>query len=256
MSAEADRGPCDRFYLLRDDRKLSLLLWNNDEPTEQVAKKYCSISRRKIPTEQFAGGNFNPEKWEKRGLKRSQWPDKTLILSPDEIITQFRNKRWGLAVCMVITWGGIWRTPSVFWKPGWASIEEILSACADEIRTSKSIEKAWSMLTGGADEQLGWTDVMASKSLHFLCRSVGFERNPPVPIDGKIIVGRVWKEFRNHAGKESPMPWRQGGYPFDAYKRYMSAVRIWAHQKKWTTTQVDAGRGDDLFQVFKADQLS
>ncbi len=219
---------------------MSRLLWKNDEITEQVAKEYSPISRRKTPAEQFEGFNFHPETWEKHGLKRSQWSDKPLVSSPNEIITQFRIKRWTLALCMLIQWGGMWRNPSAIWKPGRASIEDVLRACADEIRASKSIEKAWSRLTGGAEDQLGWSDVMASKTLHFLCRSLGFEQNPPVPIDGKIIVKKVWPDFRKRAGEPSPSPWRQGGYPFDAYNRYMTAVRVWASQKKWTTTQVEA----------------
>jgi len=216
------------------------LLWKNDELTERVAKEYSPIDRRKTHAAQFGGCNFHPKNWEKHVAQPSQWPDEPLCLSPDEIITQFRNNRYTQAIAMVVSWGGMQRTAATIWTRDPARIEAVLRGCAKKIRASKSIKSAWSMLAGSAENQLGWSDVMASKTLHFLCRSIGFEQNPPVPIDGKIIVKKVWPDFWKHKGELSPDRWRQNGYPFDAYNRYMTAIQNWANQKQWTTTQVEA----------------
>ncbi len=216
------------------------LLWNNDELTEQVAKQYNPIGRYKIPSAQFDGCNFHSAVWDKYVTQPSKWPKEPFRSSPDQIIIQFRNNRYTQAIAMVASWGNMWRTNQAIWNRDAPHIEVVIRDCINKIRTSKSIESAWTSLTGRAEVQLGWSDVMASKTLNFLCRSIGFEQNPPVPIDGKIIIKNVWPDFRRHAGQLTPKPWRQKGHPFNACNRYMAAMQIWSSQKKRTTAHVEA----------------
>ncbi len=118
-------------------------------------------------------------------------------------------------------------------------IERTLGACVKSIQESHSIELSWHVLTGTEEQQLGWSAVMASKAFHFLCRSLGYNHNPPVPIDGAVIRERLWPLFRysmssgHHLGN-----WE--GDQFDAYCRYMTAIRTWADQRHWTTVQMEA----------------
>jgi hypothetical protein len=114
-----------------------------------------------------------------------------------------------------------------------------LEKCANSILASTSITPSWEILTGGTNGQLGWTAVMASKALHFLCRSLGFERNPPVAIDGERIRDHVWPAFRDCLPVlNRPSDWE--GNTFEAYYRYMTAIRTWANHKGWSTTQVES----------------
>jgi hypothetical protein len=223
------------------------LQWKTDKRTEQAAMKYCPIDRD-TPAEQFSGRNFHAANWEHRVTRPSQWPDGPLRSSPNQIIQQFRKNRHTQAIAMVVSWGTMWRQPDAIWKGRSAEyLEKFLRECADRIRTTNSIESAWSALTGRGQDQLGWSDVMTSKTLHFLCRSLGFEHNPPVAIDGAVVVQKVWPDFRMYSGVLFQDGWREGGNPFEAYNRYMTAIRTWADHKNWTTTQVEA----TIFSHFK-----
>lgn len=107
------------------------------------------------------------------------------------------------------------------------------------IRESLSIEDSWGMLTGRKPGQLGWSSVMASKTLTFLCRSLGFEQNPPVPIDRERIRKNVWPIWRNSVPFTlRPLDWEADS--LEAYGRYMTAILTWGEQKHWTTAQIEA----------------
>jgi hypothetical protein len=141
---------------------------------------------------------------------------------------------------MVVSWGGMGRRSKdiyagreteTIWK-----IEKALKDAAESIRATQSIEAAWNMLTGG--EGLRWSSVITSKTLHFLCRSLEFEQNPPVAIDGAVIRNALWPAFRKPIGSDLlPGDW-VGNY-FKAYCRYMTAITTWANQRSWTTTQME-----------------
>lgn len=163
-----------------------------------------------------------------------------MFSSPAQIIRQFQDGRYTQALALVVSWGTMWRTSGSIWgrRPP-ELIEGVLRNCATSIQKSNSIATAWQMLAGREEAQLGWSDVLTSKTLHFLCRSLGFERNAPVPIDGKIIVQRVWPEFRRHSRELRPEKWHATDNGFEAYNRYMTAIRSWADQLQWTTTQTE-----------------
>jgi hypothetical protein len=100
---------------------------------------------------------------------------------------------------------------------------------------TKSIDRCWEILT----RQLGWSGVITSKTLHFLCRALEFTQNPPVPVDGRLIREKAWPRFLN-AVPLSQRPDNWEGDSFQAYGRYMTAILTWAGRNSWTTTQVEA----------------
>jgi hypothetical protein len=215
------------------------LSWRMDALTERAARRYCPI-RLDMPTKQYPRRPFHIENWERRVVQPSRWPKEPVYSSPQQIIDQFKNERYTQALAMVVSWGTMWRTAkSIYREHPLNSIEHTLKACAESIRSSNTIEEAWNELTGLGKGQLRWSSVMTSKTLHFLCRSLGFETNPPVAIDRLIIVDQLWPEMLKHSPELASSSWMQHDHPFGAYNRYMTAIQAWASQKGWTTTQVE-----------------
>jgi hypothetical protein len=69
--------------------------------------------------------------------------------------------------------------------------------------------------------------------------ALGIEQDPPVPIDGGVILTYVWPGFRvGIPPGQRPRGW--DGDSFEAYSRYMTAILEWARLKQWTTTEVEA----------------
>jgi hypothetical protein len=154
----------------------------------------------------------------------------------------FQNRLYTQAVAMVVSWGGMGRRSKDIYgqrsQEDIQGIDEAIRFSAVSLRNSGSIVDAWAALTGNGERELGWSAVMASKTLHFLCRSLGFEDDPPIPIDNKVIRQIVWPKFRNSVPKgQRPASW--DGSNFGAYCRYMTAVLTWAGQRGWTTTQME-----------------
>jgi hypothetical protein len=136
---------------------------------------------------------------------------------------------------MVASWGTMWRQPDAIWGGRkLETIEAALHECAHSIRRSESISGSWDILR----VQLSWTSVLISKTLHFLSLSLGFDHDPPVPIDGAVVRQRVWPIFRDSVPvRERPRNWE--GDTFEAYSRYMTAILVWANQRHWSTAEVE-----------------
>jgi hypothetical protein len=148
---------------------------------------------------------------------------------------QFKNCKYTQGLAMVVSWGTMWRQPGAIWGDRkLEQIEQFLRLSAESIQTSESIEIAWKALT----KDLGWSSVLTSKTLHFICRSLEFEDDPAVPIDGAVIRQKVWPTFRDSIPYyERPESW--DGDSFEAYSRYMSAILTWAKMKNWSTSEVE-----------------
>jgi len=146
----------------------------------------------------------------------------------------------GLA--LTLAWGVMARTAKYVYARPKTFIAETLTKCLTEVEAGRDAEGAWRILT----QDLGWSNVMASKTLHFMERGLGFEENPPVPIDNAVIMNLVWPWFSGAArvrasylGRELPGAWRDKENSWEPYNRYMTAVNCWAHRKNWTTTAVE-----------------
>jgi len=224
--------------------------WPLDERTAQAADAYPLLKDATVPSPQFQGRNASKRIWDSRVVQPSTWGTGSILSSPEAIIDQFKGGHYTQGLALVVSWGLMWRQPASIYGDRQSKtiehIERTLRECAEQISKSQSIADSWQMLTGLQDGGLRWSAVMASKTLHFLCRALGFQQDPPVPIDTAWIRKRVWPAFC------SPIPFQQRpdnweGNTFEAYCRYMTAIRTWAGQKQWTTTQVEA----TLMNVFE-----
>ncbi len=227
------------------------LFWPLDPSTERAASERPLLLQGSVPAAQFGedgkGCGFNVESWSRRVVQPSAWPIGPLKCTPDQIISQFSKGRYTQALAMVACWGVMWRQPNAIWgQRRLEVIDQTLSNCAQSIRESRSIADAWTMLTGSGNEQLGWTAVISSKTLHFLCRSLEFVQNPPAAIDGAVIRTKVWPVFLGSIPvSQRPRNWE--GNTFEAYCRYMTAIIVWANQRNWSTKQMEA----TIFDQFK-----
>ncbi len=208
--------------------------WKSDRQTFEAASRYPFPIRHSKPVPPFSGRSFNVATWNRRVLQPADWRGVTRS-DPDEIIRQFRNQRYTQALALVVSWGSMQRQPDAIWGDRkLEAIESLLRDCSESIRRSESIEESWATLR----MKLSWTSVLISKTLHFLCLSLGFGGDPPVPIDGAVIRGKVWPVFIHPIPlNERPTDWT--GDTFEAYTRYMTALRAWAHQKRWSTADVE-----------------
>jgi hypothetical protein len=199
-----------------------------------AATRYPITIKQDKPVAPLNGYAFDTASWSHRVVQPATWHGE-LRSDPDEIIKQFQDEKYTQALAMVVSWGGMWRRPETIW--GWRDLEMIeglLGDCAESIAESESIYDSWEMLRN----QLTWTSVLISKTLHFLCLSLGFERDPPVPIDGAVIRRRIWPMFKNSVPpRERPGDWE--GDAIEAYSRYMTAIIVWADQRRWTTAEVE-----------------
>jgi hypothetical protein len=218
------------------------LQWNMDEKTVKAASAYPFPGDRIAPGTQYSGCITNTQTWSDRVVQPATWTNGTLRSSPEEIIKQFQSQRYTQALALVVSWGGMGRTSQyIYGTPTRESIEHIesiLHDCAKSIEESRSVTESWEKLTG-RKPGLGWSSVMASKTLTFLCRSLGFEQNPPVPIDRERIRKNAWPIWRDAVPyNQRPVDWE--GDSFEAYGRYMTAILTCADRKHWTTTQIEA----------------
>ena len=226
------------------------LQWPIDQQTARAATDYPLAIKGNAPASQFGGCLTSAETWNDRVVQPSAWPDTPLWSSPGEIIKQFTDQRYTQALALVVSWGGMGRrSKHIYGERERQTIEQIdrtLCCCVHSIRELNSIAIPWRMLTGSEPGQLGWSAVITSKTLHFLCRSLGFSQNPPVAIDGLVIREKVWPAFRNSISVGQCLGnWK--GNSFEAYSRYMTAILTWATQRNWTTTEMEA----TIFDQFK-----
>jgi len=220
--------------------------WRRDSATEYAAAAY-PVTLAAIPADQFQGFWVDTNRWNRRVVQPARWPDRPFKSAPETVIQQFREGRFTQGVALTASWGKMSRSSRVIWgdrSP--ESLEAAVRDCAASIAASGSIEDAWTRLTGKGSGQLGWSAVIASKTLHFLCRSLAFEDDPPVALDNAVMRLRVWPAFVSSIPKQDrPDDWR--GNSLAAYLRYMTAIRVWAKARGWTTTQLEA----TLFSSFR-----
>jgi hypothetical protein len=221
--------------------------WQHDPATATAALAAATFPLRPgggVPAPQFPGHRTTPEIWYDRVLHH-RWPAaRPLVSSPNNIINLFQQRNYLEALAMVVSWGSMGRRLRYIYSRSLHDIEQTLQQCAASIQQTYSIQVAWASLTGTSCNQLEWTAVQTSKTLHFLSRALGFCQNPPVPIDAAVIRQCVWRAFRRTineipANQRPPLPLDWEGNTFDAYNRYMTAILVWADRWGWTTTDVE-----------------
>ncbi len=209
--------------------------WELDPATERAAAKFNPIPTTRVtPVGPFNGRRFDTQYWNHRVVQPATWRG-VIRSDPDEIIQQFRNQRYTQGLALVVSWGTMWRKPDAVWgSHKLEAIEDTLHYCAGSIRKTKSIADSWAILWS----RMLWSSVLISKTLHFVCLSLGFDQDPPVPIDGTIVRQRVWPAFRDSIPfGERPRNWV--GDSLEPYSRYMTAILVWAKQRGWSTAETE-----------------
>lgn len=192
-----------------------------------------------IPALQFGGYHFNPNAggWPGRVLPPRNWPAPPIMSSPAQIIDCFGRNALLEGLALVVSWGTMGRTAPHIYGPRLRDIQDALAYCKKDIGATATIQKSWDILTSPTGT-IKWTSTMASKTLHFLCRSLGHSDNPPVPIDSTMRKA-VWNAFSSAIIPPTAVPGNWHGDSYDAYCRYMTAILKWADPRKWTTTEME-----------------
>lgn len=235
------------------------LVWNYDETTEYWAKRILiPLTESNHPVQQYDGMDYRmrEDTWAKHILQ-DQFPDYccypyhegTLLCSPSNIIRCFNDQKVLEGLALTVAWGRMTRSKGNIYTQSNRVIEETLRNCLGLIEKTNKIEDSWNLLVG----RLKWSNVITSKCLHFLARSLGYSSNPPVPIDNKVIIKRVWPAFEkmiisnfNKSADKFPDTWWDNSTSWSAYNRYMTAINCWALNKGWTTTQLE----NTIFQEY------
>jgi len=214
----------------------NILSWQLDAATQAAVQKYPLMLHSEAPKEQYQGHQAAVAKLR---LGTDGAPDSPYITcSPARIIEDFTAGRYLSGIALTISWGGMDRTKNlyVYRSHTLERLQNSLEECAQSIKHAASIEKSWEILTRG----LYWSNVMTSKTLHFLCRPLNFA-NPPVPIDKERVLKHVWPRFSEPIPlNDRPLGW--AGNEFAAYSRYMTFIlelRTLGN-RNWTTTQVES----------------
>lgn len=224
-----------RIALTGTNGVIMRLEWRTDPNTTSVARNYPLPLRRRKPTSQYAGHKIRASNWRRRILNPDEFHSDIITCSPFEIIKHFKAEQYLAGLALVVSWGGMARTsPYIYGRHSLRDIRDALKKCRQSIRSTRRIDDAWRVLT----QDLDWSAVISSKTLHFVCRSLGYNANPPVAIDNAVILRKVWPAFKQCLPVNlRPQCW--SGKEFDNYNRYMTAVLEWARVRGWTTTEVE-----------------
>jgi len=176
------------------------LQWVPDKDTAVAAtaalKPPVLFPSQIIKALQFGGRSFNTQKKIHRITLPARWiKGCDLISSPENIIIHFQRGAFLEALAMVVSWGTMWRRSKRIYNRSLPLIYSTLKQCYASIQTTRSIQSSWVSLTGAGPKHLGWSAVMASKTLHFMSRAAGFHTHPPVPLDNAVIRKCVFGQF-------------------------------------------------------------
>lgn len=231
---------------------MNQLEWHPDEATNYWAQR-ISLPASLKKSNQFSGDDKKMvvANWQHH-ITTSQFPDfcltedKTyLIPRTPSIIQCFREGYFLEGLVLTIGWGGMARAQKTIYgvSPDLNKMQSLLEAAYTSRAQAIDLQSAWTILT----KDLGWGRVIASKVLHFLARSCGYEQNPPVPFDNAVSWNQLNSWFFTtislHWQKKDPAipdTWWDEENSWESYNRYMTAIICWAEQRGWTTTDIDA----------------
>ena len=238
------------------------LKWNYDGTTAYWACRLSLPITSLNPQKQYDGRNYPlwEDTWKKDILNANfpgycHYPQQQgrLLCNPPNIIRCFEDGKVLEALALTVAWGRMFRTKKYIYTKPKQEIKGTLLECLQLTKERNSVEDSWNLLVGN----LNWSAVMISKCLHFLARSLGYETNPPVPIDNKVILEKVWPKFKGMIKNQRTLGdppicqgWRSHNASWDAYNRYMTAINCWSNLKGWTTTQLE----NTIFGEYKTPQ--
>lgn len=212
------------------------LEWRLDHLTRTAARDFPLPFRSRDPEPQYDGHTFRTSSWKHRILDSDAFLGEIITCSPSEIIRHFQAEQDLAGLALVVSWGGMARASRyIYDRYSLPVIREAIVECRQSISSTKNIEHAWHVLT----EDLNWSEVISSKTLHFVCRSLGYITNAPVAIDNAVILRKVWPAFKQQVLSQNIRLESWSGKPFENYSRYMTAIIEWADALDWTTTDVE-----------------
>lgn len=211
---------------------MDILDWKTDESTIDFIKLHEHKWNLdfKYSAEQFDGEKFSSESLSLY-IDDVEWMKIFARSRPKNIIRCFENDKILEGLALVVLWGGMSRTKNRIYARDKSVIRKTLVEAREIILRTNEIDGAWNLL----QNELEWTNVMISKTLHFMTRASGFDKNPPVPIDGAVILKTVWP-FLTRNIAEAPKGWSNG---LPGYRRYMTFMNYFASKLGWTTTQFE-----------------
>jgi len=169
--------------------------------------------------------------------------------SPVSILRSMRESDYIGFVVRVGVWGGMIPGPlgspfKMIFQVKWTSAPEASRIKAIEraieridLSLSKdspgSLQVHWELLT----RDLKWSSVITSKALHFIYRKHGYNDSCPVPVDNAMCRKWLWPQFQNVL--DSAKLKSINGHSFNAYLRYLSAIRGWADAYGWSMSEME-----------------
>lgn len=218
---------------------MPLLNWNIEQSTSQILSniQFINLSDE---TFQFEGKNFSPNNWTHRIDNVNFFSHLGIIdtvSSPQNIIKCFQNNFLLEGLALVVSWGTMYRQNNQIYNQDKEIIKKCLKFAIQNIHETNSIEESWNKFI----DILEWKDVITSKVLHFLTRSLNFS-NPPVPIDYQVIKNNLWKNLRiflNNNNITSIAKWFDRNNNFALYNNYMSAILTWADIYECSTSELE-----------------
>ena len=221
-----------------------MLNWRNDIETlqfvsENLPQVFLNFNE---PTAQYPGREINILQWQSKVLDINQFPQ-TNMSSPENIINCFQNGNYLNGLVLVVSWGTMWRQNKKIYNVPLHEISNSIQTCTEIINNERNIENAWRLLS----INLNWSNVIISKLLHFLSRSLSFKVNCPVPIDNAVMLKRVWPELINNFSRnERPGNWKNS---LEGYLRYMTFINYLRENcyHNWTNIQIES----TLFSMFR-----
>lgn len=215
---------------------MKTLNWSDDLETLAFVKSHKSKNEFLFDhtKPQFSGYQTFDKRKLYPDINYPEWIDKVEITSPESIINAFQNNKYLEGLALLKLWGGMARTRKYIYTQDLSTITLILEQARQSIQDTNEISSAWNLL----QNDLKWTFVMTSKTLHFLARSLGYELNPPAALDRAVILDQIWPKLTTgYAKDEIPQPWSNG---LEGYKRYMTFINYFAKESGWSNTQYEA----------------
>ncbi|MCC6549661.1 MAG: hypothetical protein IT279_06285 [Ignavibacteriaceae bacterium] len=226
--------------------------WTINEQITTIAGK-ISVDLADANPNQYPGDLINTNLWKNFTLSRN-FPPELVVCSPANIIKCFQDDLFLEGLILTINWGKMNKTVEKIFNKDIRTIDECLTKCKKDIAANMSINNSWAWLI----DELGWTNVMASKVLHFLCRSFDYT-NVPAPIDRAQIIkkfiprlGAFLQEKRTLLGIEEHqinelLDW--SGYSLTSFLKYMNFILTWSPNGNTTAFEVR------LFNLLKSGEL-
>lgn len=223
--------------------------WNINQQITDIAL-HIHVDLADADTEQYPGRAINTNLWKNFTISRN-FPPELVVCSPANIIECFQDDLFLEGLILTINWGKMNKTVEKIFNQDVRTIDECLKKCKEDISQHHSINNSWDWLT----IELGWTNVMTSKVLHFLCRSLNLTK-VPVPIDNAQILDKFrpmlkkflednQERFRNYIPLFSNLlinnllRWGQNqNRSFESYQRYMQFIIAWSDDGDTTAFEV------------------